>query len=337
MKINKKELEQALALVKPGLANKELIEQSTSFVFSDGKAITFNDEISISHPINNLELKGAVQAEEFYKFISKINTDDIEMEPTENQILFSSGRTKAGMTLHEKIILPLKSIGKKEKWHDLPEDFIHYLSLAVGSCGNDMSRPILTCVNITQEGKIVGSDSYRLMICDMETEMPVDSFLLPANAALQTIKLKPIKIATGEGWVHFKTDRGTELSCRIFDDKYPDTSAYETIEGVQLSFPKSITEMLERVWIFAKRENMLDEMITISIAENRMTVESKSETGWIKEKINMKYKDEPISFSITPYLLHDILKETYDFTLSENAIMFQGAGWNYISMLKSEK
>jgi len=39
MKINKKELKEALEIVKPGLANKEMIEQSTSFAFLKGKVI----------------------------------------------------------------------------------------------------------------------------------------------------------------------------------------------------------------------------------------------------------------------------------------------------------
>lgn len=334
MKINKKELEQALALVKPGLASKESIEQSTSFVFSQGKVITFNDEISIAHPVKDLELEGAIHADEFYNFISKVKKEEIEMTLANGQILFTTVKTKAGLTLQEKILLPLKSIGKKGKWYDLPADFLHYLSLAIGSCSNDMNRPILTCVNITKEGKIIGSDSYRLMLCDMEQEMPVDTFLLPAEAAVQVVKLKPNKIAAGEGWVHFQTEKGTELSCRVFEDTYPNTSAYETIEGVELSFPKTMPEILDEVWVFAKRDHILDEMIIITVDNNRMKVKAKSDTGWIEKEANLKYDNEKVTFSITPYLLRDILKETYDFMLSDNAIIFQGTGWKYISMLR---
>ena len=48
MKINKKELQEALERVKPGLASRELIEQSTSFAFMRDRVVTYNDEISIS-------------------------------------------------------------------------------------------------------------------------------------------------------------------------------------------------------------------------------------------------------------------------------------------------
>ena len=56
MKTNKTKLQTALEIVKPGLANKEIIEQSTSFAFLKGKVVTYNDEVSISHPLKGIEL-----------------------------------------------------------------------------------------------------------------------------------------------------------------------------------------------------------------------------------------------------------------------------------------
>jgi DNA polymerase III sliding clamp (beta) subunit (PCNA family) len=335
MKINKQKLQTALDLVKPGLANKEQIEQSTSFAFIDGCVKTFNDEISVSHPIKDLQLEGAVNADEFYKLISKIKKDEIEMDVTENEIHFKSSRTKAGLTLQNEILLPIESIGKRGKWMELPEDFLRYISLAVGACSNAISRPILTCVNIQQDGKIIGADLYKIMICQMETDMPIDSFLLPAKSVLDVLKLNPVKIAQGDGWIHFQTKEKTEISCRIFEDEYPDISPYEAIEGISLSFPKTMQEILERAWVFAKRDVVIEESVIISFAENRMKIRAESETGWIEDEVNVKYNDDPVEFSITPYLLRDILKETNEFILSDNALKFEGTGWQYISALCS--
>jgi len=54
MKINKNELKNALEIVKPGLANKEIIDQSTSFAFMNDCIVTYNDEISVSHPVKDI-------------------------------------------------------------------------------------------------------------------------------------------------------------------------------------------------------------------------------------------------------------------------------------------
>ena len=93
MKINKAELQNALEKVKPGLAGKELIEQSTSFSFVNNRVVTYNDEISISHPVKGLEIKGAVKAQALYSFLGKVKKEEIDVEYEDNQIIIKTGRS----------------------------------------------------------------------------------------------------------------------------------------------------------------------------------------------------------------------------------------------------
>lgn len=338
MNINKAELQKALEIVKPGLANKEMIEHSTSFAFINGKVVTYNDEISLSHPVEGLEIAGAIQAEELYKFLTKLKKDEIEITIKDNQILLKAGpRSQAGLTLHQDIKLPLEEIGDVGKWKTLPEDFIRQVSFAVGSCSRDMSKPVLTCVHVTKEGIIESSDGFRITRCELGEKIPVKTFLLPATSATQLDKLNPTKIAEGEGWIHFKTDEGTVMSCRIFEDDFPDITPFMEVEGVEITFPKTIVEVLDRVSVFSKRDYFLDEHITITLEDNRLKISAKSLTGWSNEELNLKYSDDPISFDITPYLLMDILKETLTCIISENRLKFEGAGWIYITTLKSNE
>jgi hypothetical protein len=55
MKIQKTNLIQALEKVRPGLSAKEAILQSTSFAFLNGCVVTYNDEISLSHPVEGCD------------------------------------------------------------------------------------------------------------------------------------------------------------------------------------------------------------------------------------------------------------------------------------------
>jgi len=57
----------------------------------------------------------------------------------------------------------------------------------------------------------------------------------------------------------------------------------------------------------------------------------------LEEEINMKYDDDPISFDITPYLLSGILTETLTCVISEDRLKFEGAGWVYVTILKSNE
>ena len=65
--IKRAELKEALETVKPGLASKEIIEQSTSFAFMGDKVVTYNNKISMSHPVKGLDITGAVKADEMYQ------------------------------------------------------------------------------------------------------------------------------------------------------------------------------------------------------------------------------------------------------------------------------
>lgn len=338
MEIKKSELKKALEIVKPGLASKEAIEQTTSFAFVDGFVVTYNDEICISHPIPDLKISGAIQASELYLFLSKVKGDEIKLEIKETEITLKSGRAKAGLILESEIKLPItEEIKKKGKWKALPENFNNQVKLAAGACGKDMSEPILTCVYVNKE-LIQASDSYKIAECKLKGEVPVKPFLLPATSAMQVIKLKPTKIATGKGWVHFMTEAETVISCRIFEDKFVDISKFLKVKGTSIVLPKELPEVLETASIFSKRDQILSESVHITINSKKLEVRSKTETGcWFKEAIPIKYEGKPISFSIPPYLLKDILKTTLKCVIGKERLRFKGEDWIYIAALTNQE
>lgn len=338
MIINREELVNALTLVKPGLSGaKETIKQTSSFAFMKGYVVTYNDEISIRHPLKDIDITGVIKAEELYQFLSKVTKDEISIEVTKNELALSAGRIRSGFVLESEVMLPLEEVTGKSKWKPLPEDFSHFLSLTMGACGNDMTKALLTCVNVEQSGKMTGSDNYRMMHCDLGEEIPVSTFLLPASSAVEVVKLNPTEIAKGKGWIHFRSKEGTEISCRLFEDDYGDKSKILNIEGIELNFPRTIHSIVERALIFAKRDYILDEVIRLELAENRIKVKAKSEIGsWFEEEANMRYDDDPVFIAITPYLLKDMLEASQSCILSEHLLKFEGAGWQYITALRND-
>jgi len=229
----------------------------------------------------------------------------------------------------------LEEISGKKTWTALPEDFCHYLSFAIGGCSNNMSRPILTCVNINKDGTMDSSDGFKVLRCNTGEALLVDTFLIPAHCAMEVIKIKPTQVAESDGWAHFKNKKGTVLSCRTFLESFPDVSHLLSVEGIEATFPKSMEEIVERAHVFAERNHILDESIEITLGDNKIHVKAQSETGWIEESANMRYKEATLTFNITPYLLLDILKETATFIIADKKIKFEGAGWEYISMLRN--
>jgi DNA polymerase III sliding clamp (beta) subunit (PCNA family) len=334
MIIKRQELLKALEIVKPGLSSKETIPQATFFAFKDGKVITYNDELSISHPIECIEIEGAVKAVELHALLSKIKKDEIEIIIDGEELRIESKKAKAGLSLQAEIKLPI--IDKISKWKRLPGAFLKYLSFAIPTCASDTSRPILTCVHIGKEGFIEASDSFKMVRCELGEEMPTSSFLIPASSAIEVKRLNPISIAESKGWIHFKTLDGTEISCRTFEDSYPDTSKVLKGDGEKITFPKTIFDIVERASVFSKREHILDESVDISIKNNKITIGSKADCGWFEEEANIQYNNKPIFFCITPYLLKDILSETLECIICENKLKFEGDNWVYVTLLRGK-
>jgi hypothetical protein len=342
MKINKSQLQEALEIVKPGLANKELIEQSTSFAFLNGAVKTYNDEISVSHPVEGLELEGAILADNLYKFLGRLKEEELDLRVNGNELILTTGKAKAGLTLMSEVKLPFdEELNEKGKWLTLPDNFCENIAFVMTAAGTNLSQPMLTCVHVNKEGFVEASDGYRLARYTLVNEMPVNTFLIPARSVVEVVKLdpKPTRISVGKGWVHFRNKSGTIMSCRVYhQDSYKDMSAFLELKGTRITLPDDIPDMLNRAVVFAKRDHILEEKVYISINSERLRMRASSDSGWFKEESDMKsFKGDPISFTITPYLLKGILAETGGCEVTNNRIKFQGENWVYISALSSDK
>lgn len=334
--MKKQDLITALEAVRPGLSNKETIEQATHFAFTGGRVITYNDEISISHPIEDFDIEGAVKAEELYKFLNKVNDDDIDVKLAKGEIRLSCGRSKAGLTLQEEIKLPFGEAGERDDWYGLPEDVLKAMHFCMFSCSKDMSKPVLSCVNVDKQGKVESSDDLRITQVDIDF-LPVNTFLIPATSVRELSKYNPTHIAEGKGWVHFKTEEGTVFSCRVFDDNFPEVGHFFGTVGKQIKIPSTTTDVLERASIFSKRDHPLDELVQVEFEKNRMKIRAEGGVGWFEEEVNVKFRDDPVAFHINPSFLHQMANHVNTCVLGNNVMEFTGGNWRHIVCLRTEE
>ena len=342
MKINKKQLQEALEIVKPGLANKELIEQSTSVAFVGGAVKTYNDEVSVSHPVEGLEFEGAILADNLYKFLGRIKDEELDLSVKGNELILTTGKATAGLTLMKEVKLPFdEELGQKSKWQTLPDNFGENIAFVMTAAGTNLSQPLLTCVHVNKYGFVEASDGYKIARYQLANEMPIDTFLIPARSVVEAVKLdpKPTRIATGKGWVHFRNKSGTIMSCRVFNqDTYKDTSQLLNVKGTRLTLPDISSDMLNRAMVFAKRDHILEERVFVTIGEQKLKMKASSDSGWFREETDMKaFKGDPVTFIITPYLLKGILTKTSGCELTNNRIKFEGENWVFVSALGSIK
>lgn len=338
MKINSKELQKALDAVKPGIATKEVIEQTSSFVFMDNKIISYNDEICIMSPFEIGGLSGAIKAEEMYNFMKKVKTEEVDFTIEENEVVIKSGRAKVGFAVVTEILLPIEEeIGQIKKWGALPEKFVDSINMAANTASDDMGNPKLTCVHLVKDGFAEATDNYRVIKCAIGETLPIKkSTLIPATSLKEVVKLKPTKIAEGNGWTHFKNEKGVTISCRVFNESFVEIDHILGLggEGTKFTFPENSVDILDKVNAFTKTQ-MKDfkmEQVEVSFNGKLLKFEITTNTSWFKETVPVKGKKE-FHFLITPYLLQDILKVSRECAIHQNILKFETADFIYVTSL----
>lgn len=328
-------IKQALSIVKPALANKEIIEQTTSFAFIKGNVITYNDEICISHKLDDLEFEGVIKAEELYKFLGKVKQSEFTIDITDAEIQLKAGRARVGFALNKEILLPLdEELHEKSDWKKLPDAFLQACKFAAASASSDMSDAKLTCVHFNEKGIIEATNNFRLVRWKLSERLPFNTTLIPASSIKEVVRIKPIEVSMGNGWVHFR-NLETTISCRILDEKF--VNIQQILKGIKdtekVVFPDGLLQIIEKAEIF-RQEQKTDGSITLNVKNGRITVKSESETARFKETI--AYNEEHnLSFSITPYLLKDILKETNECNINNQVLLFKNANWVYLTSLRT--
>jgi DNA polymerase III sliding clamp (beta) subunit (PCNA family) len=330
MKIKRAVLLEALKAVQPGLAAKELIAQSESFVFADNRVFTYNDEIAVSHPVA-LGINGAVRAKEFYALINKVKTEDISLEVKGGELLLTGSKAKAGLRIEHDVVLPLEQLGMPENWTELPEVFCKAVQACLFSASSNEQQIILTCVHVI-ENLVESCDNFRITQVDMGKETIADDMLIPALAARDIITHDPVEYAFTEGWIHFRNEKDVTFSCRYIEGEYPDYTPFMDVDGIEVELPDTLPAVLDRASIMGDGER-----VTIILDQNELLVTTENEAGWFEETIDIAYTGEPVEFDIQPEFMKSILKMNGTTTIGENSIRFDSDNFVHVVKIMAPK
>ena len=108
-KIEREALLQQLESVQAGLSSREVMEQSSCFVFQNGTVQTYNDEIACKQDCV-LEMTGAVQAEPLLGILRKMTEGTILISSTEEELVIEGKGRKAGIRMEQEILLAVDGI-----------------------------------------------------------------------------------------------------------------------------------------------------------------------------------------------------------------------------------
>lgn len=328
--INRKELINALTKVIPGLAVKEIIEQSSYFIFEKDRIWTFNDQITISQSFKS-NLAGAVKADEFYKLLNKLNDDELTILTEEGSFSIQGKTITANIKIDPDIKLqPIEAPGiNSKKWQTLPKDFNEAMAVCIFSASRNMIRPELTCLYITEDS-IFSTDTFRATKRIMDGEVK-ENLLLPATSAKELSKYNVNKVFTDSiGWLHFTNKEHTMFSCRTFVDlKYPEKiREFLEVEGEEIKLPDDFESVIDRVSTLITADFDLDRFVDLTIEKNTLICKGRGPHGSVSEKIKIKYSGKPIEIKVHPGFLLEILKNLNNMIVGER-LLFKGNNFSH--------
>ena len=339
MKIKREELLSVLVAVKPGLARKEIEEQSTHFVFTGDSVTTYNDQICISHPFKT-DFKLSVKADEFHKILSGMSDEEVEISFKDKNLFIKGAKTRSGMaTLAEGNILKMiKELGlddSKRKWKKLPKDFVNGVFLCMFSASRVIGTGVYGCVHV--KGDVVEStDNYRVSQYKLESDLK-DEVLLPVSAVQELVKFPITKFFLSDSWVYFKTDENVMFASRYIVGEFPDCSSFFKLEGDAITFPTGLKKIVEDVSVMSDAEVDYKKKIDVTIEKGKITCRAEKERGWVEKDMELKYKGKTIKLSVNPIFFAQILDKSVTMTLQGDRALFVSDSFKHIMALPETK
>lgn len=341
MKVDRKELQETLDKAAPGLADKEIIEQSTSYIFVDGFLVTFNDEIAISLPSPfGKEVEGAVPAKEFRNILAKLRDKEVDVYSTENELRIDGKNKKVGLAITKNVELPMADIinfdPNEVTWIELAQDTMEAIEFCLFSVSKNVNKPILNCLHLT--GDMVEScDNYRITRFFMDKPTFLTPILIQADNIKNLPKYPDLKEYTVyDGWAHFRGDDEFVVSCRILEDSFPNVSKFITEGKTSVSFPDSLDAALQTAEVLVDHTKVDNEKVKIHLKESSLVLECQGPVGWFKEKV--KYSDDikrkkPVDFEIHPGFLRQILKLMNSAKVNNKAGVINFSGEKFVHVM----
>lgn len=330
MLVNREKLLQSLESVAPGLAVRELIEQSGCFVFRAGKIVTFNDEVacSIASPLQGVE--GAVVAKPLLELLSKLPEDELDVQFGEGKFQVKGKGRRAEITMEAEVKLPVEAVEDPKDWIKLEPDFLEGLGIAsaVAANGKDANF-VLTCVHVHPD-HLEACDNFQAVRYPVKTGVK-ESCLIRHLSARHVPPLGMVEMSVGNSWIHFRNAVGLVLSCRRWQEQYEDLNPIFDCTGDPITLPGGLNEAVDKAKIFSS-DNVESDQVFVRIKDGRLLIRGEGASGKYEEQRKVTFAGD-VSFLIAPKLLVEITQRAQDCVVGQGRLKVQTGKFTYVSCL----
>lgn len=340
MKLKREKLLGILESVKPGIAKKEIIEETSNFIFHKNRIITYNDKVCVIHPLK-CGFTCSVPSQEIYSIVKKLNDDLIVLKYEDDMLHIKTATTQAelAVTAESQIIELVDQFPEIESWKKMPKELLEAFKWCMFSASKNASIPYLTAVFVSK-GFVMATDELRVSMYTLSKKMPV-SFMIPAESVKYLLSFKPTSYSIVEGWAFFKNEDNVMFCTRTIEGKYPAKKYADEFEfiGKPVILPARLVNALDVTQVLAEGDLLDEKRVNITIKEGTMFVSAeKQDIGKIKKKMKVKYKKKAaITMTINPIFLSEILTKTNKVTIGPDRALFASGNFKHLVSLYVEE
>ncbi|RLA02458.1 MAG: hypothetical protein DRQ42_00640 [Gammaproteobacteria bacterium] len=321
MKITKTDLLSVLDLVKPAIAKKETLETMTHYIFTGEDVVTYNDKICIHHPFKmELEAPFSVKADLFYKVVASVDSEDIDMEIIDGNIMFNSERSKgrfATKTEDIEVSDRIKTVAEefsKYDWFPLPKDFSTAVNLLKFSADKDKTN-VLSCMKFEGDSAYCGSESRMGWYEFEKGTLATKEFLVDAESMAELSNFRNIKeMCITEKWIHFAEPSEVIYSIRKRMGEYLNADkVFTDFTGEELKFPQTIKEDVSFVSIMVDDMASSDKCINFQFEPDNIILTAAASEGLadiVRTCENPTEIKGKLSFDINPIFFNEVIGNT---------------------------
>ena len=340
MKIKQSELVKILDFLKPGVASKEIVEQSTYVVFDKHAISSFNDIVFAAVPLPDLDFVAAVLAAPFMDIVRKLPAGVLTLSLKDDKLRLRSSKTTVTINIVQEMNRDISDIPTDVPWKKVPRGFIDSLYMCATATARTFATPVLTAVHMT--GNVMeGCDNFRAArVAFKKSVFGKDSILLP-NKVLAAGNWKSYKFTEFgfvDGWFCIRTEDKWTSVCRTYPGgEYPNVAGlFEDLEGKDVEFPLDLKDALERSdAVVGTSHNITQGNVFVLMEKTTLTLTGDGDFGRIVEKVSCKNVGKrSIAFSVSPVALLDILERTNTATVAVGRILFIVDDLEYMACLE---
>lgn len=330
--VKRSELLKVLDIASIGLTTKAILEQSDSFVFSNGRVITFNDSVFVRAKVP-VPFNAVVPASDFLTILNAMPDEDLDIALCEHEVVVKGKRRTAGISCSEENRLAIDTIPDPAEWAEIGEGVQGILKQAARVCGVDETLPNTTVVHVTPD-LIEACDNFRFFRCTLSTGFAKD-VKVPASALDKvTAKVSLKAVAVGQNWVFFKGG-GAFFAVRAEHGSYHKglEKLFDVDGGRAISLPGALPAVLERARTM--NDASYDSNVIVHIEDGEVSIKAQKEGGWYKESKKISFSGKPLTFRVHPDFLREVLALTLEVTCTDRRMKLERGAQVFVVSLQS--